>query len=126
MRQIPVRIETLVGVGDHHLRLVDGEHVEEDHHLAQVVLSARRPNRSDRGAHDCCRLAIPRAVTVRPRRPVNRVLKHAGDGVVVFGRHKENRIGLAYPLLQFHDFGRWVLLIVLIEAGDAINFESFD
>ncbi|HEX8138213.1 MAG TPA: hypothetical protein VF544_11530 [Pyrinomonadaceae bacterium] len=41
IRQIPLRVKPLCGVANHHLRLVDGEHVEEDHHLAQVILSAR-------------------------------------------------------------------------------------
>ena len=46
-RQISLRVEPLGGVADHHLRLVDGEHVEEDHHLTQVVLRPRRADRSD-------------------------------------------------------------------------------
>src|SRR6185295_17311230 len=64
MRQISVSVKPLGSVPDHYLRLVDGEHVEEDHHLPQMVLRPRRPDCSDRSTHNCSRLAIPRAVSV--------------------------------------------------------------
>ena len=50
IRQIPVSVEALGGVADHYLRLVDGKHVEEDHHLPQMILRARGANRSNRSA----------------------------------------------------------------------------
>jgi hypothetical protein len=119
VRQVPVCVEPLRGVADHYLGLVDGEHVEEDHHLPHVVLRPRRADDADGGAHDGGGLTIPSAVAVGARRPVYRVLEHARDRVVVLGRDEQDGVGLADTPLQFQDLFRRLQLLVLVEAGDA-------
>src|SRR5687767_4498065 len=91
-----------------------------------MVLRPRCADGSDRSAHDRCRFSIPRAVPVGSRRPINRVLQHAWNRVVVFRRDDENGVRLAYPLLQLRDFCWRVLFLVLIETGYAVKLESFD
>src|ERR1019366_2685980 len=47
--QIALGVATLPGQADHHLRLVEGVHVQKHKALAQVILCARRPHHSRRG-----------------------------------------------------------------------------
>src|SRR6266403_5440256 len=91
-----------------------------------MILRARGAHGSRRCAHDRRGFAVPRAVTVGARRPVNRILQHAGDRVVVFRRHKQDGIRLAYPPLELRDHGWRVLILVLVKDGDAVQLESFE
>jgi len=91
-----------------------------------MILRARRAHGSRLCAHDRSGFAIPRAVTVGTRRPVNRILQNAGDRVVVFRRNKQDGVRLPYPALELRDFGWRVLFFVLVEEGDAVQFESFE
>src|SRR5215831_9128435 len=125
IRQVAFLIKTSSSVADHHFGLVDGEHIEVHENLAQVVLRPRGADGPERCAHDRRRLPVPRAVAVGARRPVNRILQHAGHGVVVFRRHKQNGVRLAYPPLQLRDFGGRVLLLVLVKDRDTVKCECF-
>src|SRR5881409_560030 len=91
-----------------------------------MILRARRAHGSRRCAHDRRGFAIPRAVTVGARRPVDCILQHAGDRVVVFRRHKQDGVGLAYPTFELRDLGWRVLFLVLVKDGDAVQLESFE
>src|SRR6478752_2630320 len=91
-----------------------------------MILRACGAHGSRRCAQDRGRFAIPRAVTVGARRPVNCILQHAGHGVVVFRRHKQDGARLAYPPLELCDLGWRVLFLVLVKDGDAVQFESFE
>src|SRR5213596_1849761 len=82
-----------------------------------MILRARGAHGSRRCAHDRRGFAIPRAVTVGARRPVNCILQHAGDRVVVFRRHKQGGVRLAYPTLELRDLGRRVLFLALLKTG---------
>src|SRR5262252_618172 len=44
----------------------------------------------------------------------------------VFRRNKQNSIRLAYPSFQLRDFGRRLLLLVLVKRRNAIKLERFD
>src|SRR6266581_2401033 len=91
-----------------------------------MILRARGAHGSRRCTHDRGGFAIPRAVTVGARRPVNCILQHAGDRVVVFRRHKQDGVRLAYPTFELRDLDRQVLFLVLIKDGDAVQLESFE
>ena len=88
-----------------------------------MVLRPRRADGPNRSAHDRRRFSIPRAVAVRSRCPIDRVLQNPGNGVVVFRRHDQDGVRLTYAPLQLHNFSGRVLLLVLIEAGDAVKLE---
>ena len=45
---------------------------------------------------------------------------------IVFRRNKQNSIHLAYPSFQLSDFGRRILLLVLVKRRNAIKLERFD
>ena len=98
--QIPRLIKARSSICNHHLRLVDGEHVQRHHDLTQMILRARRADETNRSAHDRRRFAVPRAVSVRPRSPINRVLQHAGNRVVVLRRGEEDGVRLAQATLK--------------------------
>src|SRR5882757_1683031 len=91
-----------------------------------MILRARGAHGSRRRAHDRRGFAIPRAVTVGARRPVDCILQHTGDRVVVFRRHKQDGVRRAYPTLELRVLGWRVLLLVLVKDGDAVQFESFE
>src|SRR4029434_2809784 len=81
---------------------------------------------ASRSADDRRRFSIPCAVAVGTRRPVNRVFQNAWDRVVVLRSHEQDGVRLPYALLPLHNFRRRVLLVILIEARDAVKFEDFD
>jgi hypothetical protein len=112
-------------VANHHFGVVDAEHIEVHENLAQVVLRPCGADGPGRCARDRRRLPIPGAVAVGARRPVNRILQHAGHGVIVFRRHKQHGVRLAYPPLQLRDFGGRVVLLVLVKDWDAVKCERF-
>ena len=51
VRKIAVCIEAIRGIADHHLRLVDRKHVQENHHLAEMVQGTRRANSANGRSH---------------------------------------------------------------------------
>src|SRR5262249_17429557 len=81
--EVALVVEAVLRLRDHHLGLVDGEHVEEDADLAQVILRSRRAEHAAARAHHGNRLAVERLVR-RARGPVDRVLENTRDRVVVF------------------------------------------
>src|SRR6185312_11255959 len=64
----------------------------------------------------------------RARHPVDRILEHAGDGIVVFRRHEQQRIGRAHLLAQRLDDGREALLADVLVVGRHLAqlVEAFD
>src|SRR6266700_791527 len=91
-----------------------------------MILRARGAHGSRRCAHDRRGFAIPRAVTVGARRPVNCILQHAGNRVVVFRRHKQDGVRIAYPTLELRDFGRRGLFLDSVKDRDAVQLEGFE
>src|ERR1035437_6063588 len=122
--QIALGVATLPGQADHHLRLVEGVHVQKHKALAQVILCARRPHHSRRGPHDGDRLARPRVIAVRARCPVDGVLEYAGNGVVIFGRGNQNRVCRADARFEFGDDARRLALVVLVVRRNAQQVEE--
>jgi hypothetical protein len=51
---------------------------------------------------------------------------NTGDGVVVLRRHEEDSVRLADASLELHHLGGRVLLVVLVEAGDAVQLEDVE
>ena len=78
---------------DHDLGLHQGDRLEEDEHLAQVVLHAPGAERPQGGSHDGHRLAAEGLILGRAGDPVDRVLQHPGDRVVVLGGDEEDGVG---------------------------------
>ena len=92
-------VEQFRGAADIGFRLLHHRDVEEDERLAQVMVRAEPADRAGRDADHRARLAGPRALAVRPRADVDRVLEHARHRAVVFRRDEKQRVG------AFH-FGR--------------------
>lgn len=126
VRVVAVGVELLVCFGNHDLRLVHGIHVQKDETLPEHVLSAGAAKDSHSRAHYGYGLVIPGVVTIRARSPVDGVFQNAGNAVVVFGSDEQNGIGGADAFLEIDDNRRRGLLLVLIEQGNAIEFEDFD
>src|SRR5687768_3962670 len=126
IRQITLGIEAVSSIADHHLRLINGKHIQKDEYLSQMVLRPGRADGSDRSAHDRHRLPIPRAVSVRSRRPIDGVLQHTRNRVIVLRRHNQNGIRLADAPLELGDLRGWILFLVLIEAWNPIKLERLD
>ena len=55
--------------------------------------------------------------------PIDRVLQNPRDRVVIFRRHEENGICIPDAPLQLGDLRRWILFLVLIEAGNPIKLK---
>ncbi len=68
-------------------------------------LREQRAESARRRADDADRPAAEHArnVGVRPRQPVDRVLEHAGQRVVVLGRDEQQAVGRDDALLELHD-----------------------
>src|SRR5580765_3553942 len=91
-----------------------------------MILRPRCAERSHGRAHDRRRLVRPRAVAVGPRRPVDRVLKPAGNGIIVFRRDEQNRVGFANALFQLNNLNRRLAFIILAENRNTIELEDVD
>ena len=89
-----VLVEQVAGAADVGLGLRQRRHVEEDQRLAQVVVGAEAADRARRADHHRRGLAAPRALPVRTRADVDRVLQHAGHRAVVFRGDEQHRVGL--------------------------------
>lgn len=101
---------------DEHFRLREHLHVEIREHVAQVLLRERRADRARRRAEHRARLARPRVVPPRARAPVERVLQHAGNRAVVFGRDEQQRVGRFDRLFEtLRDFRKIRVVILTIE-----------
>src|SRR5215472_14753178 len=90
--QFEICIESLWGVADQDLGTRDGDHIEIEKALAQMILAPRGTEHTRRRSHDRDWFPRPGISAVRPRAPVDLVLQHTGDREVVFGRGKEDRI----------------------------------
>ena len=71
--------------------LLHHRHVEEHAGLAQLVVGAEPADRAGRGADDRRRLLVPHALAIGPRADVDRILEHAGDAAIIFGRARTGR-----------------------------------
>src|SRR5215831_700261 len=91
-----------------------------------MVLCPRCTDRPDRSSHDGNWFPVPRAISIRSGCPVDSVFQHARNGVVVFRSHDQDGIGLPDALLQFNNFGRRILFLVLVEPGYTVQFKSID
>ena len=88
-----------------------------------MILRTRGADGSCGCTHDRGRFAIPGAVAVGARSPINCIFQYTS---IVFRRNKQNSIRLAYPSFQLRDFGRRILLLVLVKRRNAIKLERFD
>jgi len=91
-----------------------------------MILRTRGADGSCGCTHDRGRFAIPGAVTVGARRPINCIFQYTGHRPIVFRRNKQDSIRLAYPSFQLRDFGRRILLLVLVKRRNAIKLERFN
>src|SRR5260370_27357447 len=91
-----------------------------------MILRTRGADGSWGCTHERGWFAVPRAVAVGTRRPINGIFQYTGHGVIVFRRNKQNSIRLAYPSFQLRDFGRRVLFLVLVKDRDTVELESFE
>jgi hypothetical protein len=87
--QISFLIKAVHGAADQHLGLVDWEHVEIHENLRQMILRTRGADGSCGCTHDRGRFAVPGAVAVGTRSPVNCIFQYTS---IVFRRNKQNSI----------------------------------
>lgn len=90
-----------------------------------MILCTRGADGSCGCTHDRGRFAVPGAVAVGTRSPINCIFQYTGHGPIVFRRNKQNSIHLAYPSFQLSDFGRRILLLILVKRRNAIKLETF-
>lgn len=90
--------ELVLRLGDHDLGLVDRTAIEEHQGLAKLVLGARRAEDAHRGAEQGDRLG-GEGLRAHAGQPVDGVLQHAGDAVVVFRADEDDAVGLEHGLL---------------------------
>src|SRR6266852_4894764 len=77
-------------------------------------------------AHESHGLAIERLVR-RTRCPIDRILQHAWNGIVVFGRHDEESIGRANPRTKSFDRSWKALGIdIVVVKRDVPDLEGLD
>ncbi len=80
-----------------------------------MILRTRGADGSCGCAHNRAWLAIPGAIAVGTRSPINCIFQYTGHGPIVFRRNKQNSIRVTYPFFQLSDFGRRILLFVLVK-----------
>ena len=78
---------------DECLRLAQRRHVEDRENIAQELLRHRRSDGARRRTEHPGRFTGPRALPVRTRGMVNRVLQYTGDRTVVFRRDEQQTLG---------------------------------
>jgi hypothetical protein len=77
--------------------------------------------------NDGDRLAVEHRASRRPRRPVQRVLQHSGDAVLILGRRDEEGVRLADGVLEARHRGRIALLFdIEVVERDAGQVEHVD
>src|SRR6185503_20304221 len=72
------------------------------------------------------RLAVPGAIAVGARGPVDGILQHPGDRVVVLGGAQQDGAGGADAALELDHLLRRAFLLVLVEARDAGDVEDLE
>src|SRR3954452_21779662 len=115
--QPAVAVERRGRLADRQLAVEDvrADHAED---LADLRLGPDRAEQAGRGADDGDGPALQRVVGERARRPVQRVLQHAGDGAVVLGGRDEDAVGVLDRLAQPGDrLGRGLDVDVAVVVG---------
>ena len=112
--EVACGIELLRGVCDHHLGLVDGEHVQEHETLAQVILRAGGALRTTGSAHHRDWLALPGVVAIGAGSPIDGILQDARNGVVIFRGGEQDRVRGLDAGLELGDPLRRIGLVVLV------------
>src|ERR671912_1035770 len=85
VHEATVGVELLMRASDEDLRLQERVRVGEYKRLPQLRLAARGSRHAGRGSHQRGDFAVQCAVAWRSGQPVDRVLQHARNAVVVFG-----------------------------------------
>ena len=93
-------------LADEDLRLQERVRVGEDKCLSQLRLSARGSRNTRRGAHQRRDFAIQCAVARRSGQPVDCVLQHTRDPMVVLGRGDQQPVRLPNGVAKLHDARR--------------------
>src|SRR5437588_2598804 len=114
IRELAICIEKLVGAAEISLRLRHRRHVQEYQRLSQVMVGAKSADGAGRGADDGSGLAVPRILSIWTRGAIERVLQHAGNRAVVFGRYEKNGIRGFDSLAKLPPLGRRIGVGVLI------------
>jgi hypothetical protein len=83
-------------------------------------------DRSGRDADHGAGLAVPRALAVRARADVDRILQYAGYAAVVFGRHEQQRVGARNALLERGDLGGRTGFEILVEQRQLADLDDFE
>src|SRR5437588_2059594 len=118
--------EHLGGAANVSLGLRHGRNVEENERLAKMVIGAEGADDARREAENCPRLAVPRALAVRPRCDVDRVFEHAGHRAVVLRRHEQHRVGLLDAALEVFCLLRRVGVEVLVVMRHLPDFDDLE
>ena len=102
LAQVAVLVELRVGLHDRQLA-VDDLGADGAEHLADLRLGPHRAEEAGAGADDGRGLAAQDAVGHRARGPVERVLEHARDRVVVLGGRDQDGVGALDGVLERDD-----------------------
>jgi hypothetical protein len=96
------RVELLRGLGNVQRHSIPGSHAERAHDGQPCGLREQRTEAAWRSAHDCDGPIAKQSghVCRRSRQPVDRVLEHARNGVVVLRRNEEQSVRARHLLLQ--------------------------
>ncbi len=95
-------IELLVRTSDENLRLQERVRVREYKCLPQLRLAARGSGHAGRGSHHSGDFTVQCAVARWPGQPVDRVLQHAWNAVVVFGSGDQQAVRLPNGIAKLH------------------------
>jgi len=131
--EIALAIEPVTGEVDEHLGQRQNEPVRVCQAIAEMRLGSGSPAATRARAHDRHGLAREDRPSGRPRCPVDGVLEHPGNAVVVLRGRDEQCIGGADGLLEIRDGRRvsvptkaWQILLMLVEAGGRlVRHEEF-
>ena len=108
------------------LGLADRRHVEVGEDVAQVLLRHGGADGADRDADHAGRLAGPGALAVGTRGVVDRVLQHAGNRAVVFGRHEQHALAARISRLQALDRRGLVAVVVLVVERQVVDAQVLE
>jgi hypothetical protein len=122
MDQPPVSVELLLGVGDEELGPGQHEHLQRRTDLAQMELGAQRAKPPNARAQDGHGLARARLVR-QSRDPIERVLEHPRDGVIVLRGGDEHGISRGDAIPQ-GAHGRGDGLQIFVIEGDGGQIED--
>jgi len=115
--QFAVGVEFIGAALEDDFGAVHRNKIDEHARLPQMILRFRSAAHAGRGGHHRARLAIERIFFRWPRSPIDRVLQHTGHGVIIFGRRKQERVGVSDLLFEPPDLRRnpGILDILIIE-----------